>query len=994
LTSRFTGDVAGSFDALKADWLKGQGLNDEAAKQPFWQGLKTSFESQLQTGKTAASAFKLVMSPISAAFDTGSNAVAKAIGAAAGLGDQDVEKLTKDLSDNLWALGPKDGLGEALNAPKPGATPPGGTPPPPPAAAAPAAPATPPAGRDWLFLGKKLLNVTADVRNATADYLSGKKADNPIQASLDTLSDANGARDVIKDVARTIPDGDVKPDDVLRSAAYTLQRSPDEIMTGLKTALPTDAEILSWKMTMEAGGAQLKQAADAYVAAPTPENFEAAARAFGLSLHMVENWDQVGTEQARAFRARQLAAEGTSEQTKGIMQILQNAGPDNVEDAIRRAAALEDPAKVPGWLNLLRRATSRDSIVASWTNLLLSNVPKTLTKKLFGDAFAAAWQVSTRGIAETAGGVDQGTTLNTLYGYWGAMGDGVRAAGKALRQGGSQFHGEYQTVEGLEKQRLGELAKGMSGADEPTSGAIALLRAALPTDWIGAADDFAKTIHYRAELRRLSWASASKEGLEGDAMNARISELMDVPPPAIHEQALAYALKNSFQEPLPGVMHDLQNGVDRMNWDVGGTGISVPFGRFILPFVKVPSNLVRYAYNASPLPALAPSPAFLAELRAGGSRAALAKASVALGSAVAGIAGSLAYQDSLTGMGPSEPDERRFWLATHQPYSVKLGGTWYGFGGLHPLGMILGAVGDTADVIRYSKQRDAEDAAASIVFGLAHALMEPTFMVGLGDFLEAVNDPTADGRRFMENIAADFAAPQGGVAVDNATDPWRRAHYDLVEAIRARTPGLSKDLPPARTIWGDPLPRAHGWAPWGDAGALGRAFSPVPMRGEDELAQPIDKWIWENRKAFPNDASEGRLGLTPPGQFQTFSSGAVSTPVQLTAQQLDKLRVLAGNGLKDPATKLGAKDALNALVEGKFPIASVQKQWNDGSPELRAIMVQRFWGQYRDGAKKAILREDPELLDTVQNGLRLRAAALSSAQGQSQVKQPVIGAGP
>jgi hypothetical protein len=88
--------------------------------------------------------------------------------------------------------------------------------------------------------------------------------------------------------------------------------------------------------------------------------------------------------------------------------------------------------------------------------------------------------------------------------------------------------------------------------------------------------------------------------------------------------------------------------------------------------------------------------------------------------------------------------------------------------------------------------------------------------------------------------------------------------------------------------------------------------------GPADNAQPIDKWIWDNRGAFP-DADNGRLGLSRPGQVQSFDVGPVSAQVKLTDRQLDRLRELTGNELKDPSTGLGARDALNALVEGDYP---------------------------------------------------------------------------
>lgn len=1011
--AQFTGDIAASWDKLKTDYLKSIPDAEQYKSRGFWDRAKDQFSEQLSAGKTVVDAFNLAISPITAAVGT----VTKGIdaGVHALLPGTTPGMLKDALDSSMIAIGPEGGqlaaaakagkVADVAGAVKTAAE---GAP------KAAAAEATPP--RDYMFADQKpdaagRLRVTDADRAMATDYLAGKTPDNPVQASLETLSDEGGAREVIKNVARFIPEGEVKPDDVAMMGAYALQRSPEQVLAGLRSVLPTDEEIVAWKMTMDSAGREVKTAADTWAADPSPENFDAATRAFTLALKITKQWDEVGTEQGRAFRARQTVTGGGDDQFfgKGIRELLANVGPDNVEEAIRKAAALEDPAKVPAWLSLLRRMKSRDGLTFGWYNILLSNVPKTVSKKGFGDAFSAAWQVATHGMAEMAGAVPGGSTSDLIYGYYGSLGDGIRAAGKALRAGGSQFHADYQTVEGNPVSHVGQLAKGMDDArtSSPTPAAIAYLRAALPTTWIGAADDFAKVIHYRAALHMLASARARAEfaGMaagEGtdEAIAIRIQQLKNQVPDDLHEQALAYAIKNAYQEPLTGLAADAGAAIDKANVPVAGTGTQIPFGRVIMPFLKIPVNLARFAYRASPLPLAFPTDAYRAELAAGGSRAALAKAGVALGSAWSVTMLTFAATDNLTGMGPSDPDVRRFWLDTHQPYSFRWpmsmngkGGTWYSYQGAHPLGMMTAPIADTADILRFAHDRDAEDAALSLAFGIGHALLSPTFMLGASDFLEALNDPSQDGRKYFDNLAASAfpTSMAGPAAIDNAMDPWRRAHYDAKEAVEARTWGLSKSLPPSRTIWGDPIPRSAGWIPGlGDGGAMGRAFSPVAMKDAESNAQPIDKWIYDNRAAFPR-GDEGKLGLTPPGQAFSFNG----VHLLLTPQQTDRQRVLAGNGFKDPETKLGAKDALNALVAGTYPKAATQQQWNKSSVEARALIVQRLWGKYRDGAKLQLLAEDQSLREKITTQLGTRREELTKGNSPGGTPQmPQLGAAP
>src|SRR5262249_50792560 len=158
----------------------------------------------------------------------------------------------------------------------------------------------------------------------------------------------------------------------------------------------------------------------------------------------------------------------------------------------------------------------------------------------------------------------------------------------------SQFYRDYQTMDGLGTARLSLLANGAPDvipADAPTMGALSYLRAALPTSWLGAADDFAKYVNYRAELRGLAYREGVGQGLDGDDLATHVAQRMDDVPPAMHQQALSGALANTFQEPLTGLGATIQQLADGMNVPIAHTGFELPVGRILLPFIKVPTNI-------------------------------------------------------------------------------------------------------------------------------------------------------------------------------------------------------------------------------------------------------------------------------------------------------------------------------------------------------------------------------------------------------------------
>jgi hypothetical protein len=299
--------------------------------------------------------------------------------------------------------------------------------------------------------------------------------------------------------------------------------------------------------------------------------------------------------------------------------------------------------------------------------------------------------------------------------------------------------------------------------------------------------------------------------------------------------------------------------------------------------------------------------------------------------------------------------------------------------------MHMALIADTFDLMKFAKEEDASQLAASMVFGTGKALMSKTYMSGVADLFDALQHPDEEGGHYVKGFLSGLLVPGAVQAADTATDPWVRAHYGLVDNIWARTPFASEGLPPLRTLWGDPVPARDGFLPPLTGTGLARAESPIRIGAPAANAEPIDKWIWDNRAAFPH-SDQGRLDLYKPGQVQSFDApGArgVSAQIQLTPQELDRLIIQAGNGLKDPLSGLGAKDALNALVDGSYPDARQQAQWDRAAPAAQALMVHMLVNKYRAAAKQQLLAESPRLQDAVQAQWAARRQQLAPAQASA-----------
>lgn len=853
--------------------------------------------------------------------------------------------------------------------------------------------------------GPQPIKVTPEMRAKLAGFVNGTR-EAPIEVVIEALGDPETRADVVNQVAKIIPKDGVKPIEVTKQNAYMMQMSPDEVMATLRSQFPDDEHWAAAGAVMNAAAETFYGAAQRAVLSGKEEDWDAAIRAFSILNKYIGDYRAAKTNWGRAGRIQQEVMEAQPAHVTAMQKMIEEAGvkPEldvdalkgaagsaNVEAIIRKAAGLEDPAKVAPWLATLRKMFSRDGMVFGYQNILLSN-PKSVAKEILSDMVTASWDVATRWAAELAGGVPRGSARTLAYGYITSFADSLRLAGRALKMGKSQFAPEYQTIDGAFASRMNDLMGGMAKAgetDQPGSAAVRYLRMGVPTNWQMAADDFNKSWHYNAYRRTYAWEQAMAEGGTAEDVTSRFRKLFENTPQEIHEQALAKALKNSFQEPLTPRLQHLADIVDDATWQVPGTSIEIPFGRLIMPFTKVPANIAKWPFANSPA-ALA-MPSFWRDVRAGGSRRALALTRVGMGTGVIGVTWAMASADNLTGYGPRDPDLRSKWLNTHQPYSFRgPDGGWYSYLSFGGASLLIGMAADGFDVYRFQDSgsvADQENLMWSSVFSIGQSMLSPTYMAGMADFFDAVMNPEDNAKYYAENVGASFI-PQAVWGIERAMDPTRRAHYDYLDNLQSRTPGLSKDLPPARDWLGDPVrwPQGVMWPITGSP--LADAISPLSFKPDERGKNPVNDWIWEHRLDFPR-GDMGRIGMAPPGIVQTFQAGQVKFDYRLNAQQIDKLKVLTAQGVKEPIANLSAKDLMNAMVEGKAP-AAYQRDWDRSSPESKAVLLQSIWAKFRNAAQKQLLAEDRGLAAIVEQGLKDREKELLAGPGGAGAPAPAL----
>jgi hypothetical protein len=303
----------------------------------------------------------------------------------------------------------------------------------------------------------------------------------------------------------------------------------------------------------------------------------------------------------------------------------------------------------------------------------------------------------------------------------------------------------------------------------------------------------------------------------------------------------------------------------------------------------------------------------------------------------------MAMNGQITGKGPKDKDERAALLATGWlPYSFKTTNekgevTYTSFERSDPYGMFFGLVADAAEMRSHVDDDTFEDWACAAVGALANNLTSKTYLRGVTEILDAVNNPEQKGSKFIQNRLASYmpsAAKQIGGLVHE--DPYMREVRSVMDAIKARTPGWSDTLPPKRNVLGQPIKYPPGYGP----------DSISPFSYSKELSDPVKQELAKFEKGFGLPPEKvGNVDLTK----YTTKSGQ---------QAYDRLVELRN-------VKINNRDTLAEALE-KLITSDKYKRLPDGNDEYssrKLTLIRAEFGKYSEMALKQLQKEIPALAE-------------------------------
>jgi hypothetical protein len=650
-------------------------------------------------------------------------------------------------------------------------------------------------------------------------------------------------------------------------------------------------------------------------------------------------------EAGRALQAFRVPAQGGLVAEDHLRAVLNRAGGDRSTQAMAELILESggDPAKIAKVTRETWHASSADMFLEYWINGLLSN-PTTHAVNMTSNALVAGYAIPERLGASLVGsirqamggeaGVAYGEAMAQMYGLAHGFKDSLKVFWHALKTGEAADPSLKMEIrqDAITSNQINHLMqKGLLGKGaqavgvDPSSirigGPVAMgvdlmgefFR--LPGRALTAEDALFKTLGYRQELYARAYREVAKKGLKGDEAAAELQRLVKEPPEDMHMDAIDASRYQTFTNPLGKYGQTVQSAT-----------VQMPFLKLIMPFIRTPTNIIKYVGMRSPLAPMAKS--WRADVAAGGARADLAIARAGMGSTMMMMAGLWAEDGVITGKGPADRGvrdamRRQGW----QPYSIKVGDKYYSYNRLDPLGMMLGLAADTMTVSKYGDDLAAKEAAGTVMIALAQNLTSKSYLSGVADLVNMIDDPVRYGDRYLNRMAGTLIPMTSGVAqVERVVDPTVRHAWTAMDSIIGRIPGWSEELPPRRNLWGSPIVLEGG---------LGWDMV-TPIYTSTEKTNAVDAEIVNNE-----------INLTMPKK--AFGQGDFAVP--LKPKEYDRYIQLAG----EPAFK-----ELETFVKSKG-----YQQLSEGPNGMRATMVRQVVNRHREVAKIKLLKEFPELQEAL-----------------------------
>jgi hypothetical protein len=626
---------------------------------------------------------------------------------------------------------------------------------------------------------------------------------------------------------------------------------------------------------------------------------------------------------ARSLKSWDITSASSKSRTKQITELMETRGADSKKLANMINDVAKNGGNVSATVNKSLSGKFKDAYYQVWINGLLSS-PSTHMANIMSNMATSAMAIPERYITagydamRGAGGESLIQANARAAGFFNGVVDGFKLMKGTLKNEALEIGSKIdKPVDAISAAAWGKQPDSVMG-----KGLDYIGRAIGMPGWaLEKGDLFFKGINYRMMLNEKAAGQALEEGLTGSAFKQRVMDLVKNPTEAMMDVSSDFARYQTFQ-----------NQTGKFAQSIGQAVGHVPGGRFVMPFVRTPANILSYGFERTPV-AFAMGKVREA-IKSGGSARAEALARMSAGSLLMGAVAPLALDGVVTGAGPADYRERAVLEQTGwQPYSIKIGDKYVSYDRLEPISTLIGYSADISSIMGQLGEDESGELVAAGLAAFSRNLTNKTFLSGITEFVDVVTSNSP-------NKWESFASRQlSGLIQPIYSSAIRKANYfddnisrdykaDDVNGFLKSTfmraqeqvPGLGKSAPPRRDIWGDEIHYLHGVAP-----AL-EALTPIKIKQDDP--DPVNKIIASNRipVSLP---SRNMMGI------------------KLTNAEYSEYSKYAGRlakGRIDAAYNKGMLKGMTAGPDGQM-----------------ALYIKRILTRSREIARRKLIMENPEL---------------------------------
>lgn len=247
--------------------------------------------------------------------------------------------------------------------------------------------------------------------------------------------------------------------------------------------------------------------------------------------------------------------------------------------------------------------------------------------------------------------------------------------------------------------------------------------------------------------------------------------------------------------------------------------------------------------------------------------------------------------------------ERELANRTAPAQSIRIGGKWYSYKRMDPF---ASALAFTVDAVKAAQSGDSLDRVwAKIGLNMVNNMRDKTFLMGLGDVMNVVQDPERYGTPWIANITTGFIPNLIRQPIRTHDDVFRESNLpnDMpFTEVLARKMGYAvvpQYAPPKVDVWGREVSKDTGTG-GPNTDFLWRLFSPVDMRdatAPDPLDLALQRYNYDAAKPFGVTAPEREIQRTP-------VKGKEPVKISLTDAEYQDFVTKAGKAARDT---LGAR---------------------------------------------------------------------------------------